>query len=246
MAEDASNAARDAADAARHPHPGLLGRARERLVRDWANEAEDRAEDARDRADDARDRIDDARDRAQEAEDAARRAREWMSDKGFYTTEEYWDCDRYRGSEALEDQPLACIYANETRALAKVVRWRSDRIEARADMAEALASRAQAFADLARAERLEEERRAAVREVAERELERTNGRVAEVNELFAQQNEEWQRIQELSGGWIEGAEQSYAMLKDDGRRRVARGPGRGLGRSRRRRDRCRGAGDNRQ
>ena len=69
----------------------------------------------------------------------AKKASEWMAGKGFYTSEQYWDCNRYRGNEAFEDQPEACRHANEARALAEVVRWRANRAQTVAEHARALA-----------------------------------------------------------------------------------------------------------
>ena len=121
LAEDARNAARDAAAAAAAP-PALGDRAdfiedRAEDARDRADDAEDRADDARDRADDARDRAEDLRNRARDAEEGAKKASEWMAGKGFYTSEQYWDCDRYRGHEAFRG-PAGSMPACERSACA--------------------------------------------------------------------------------------------------------------------------------
>lgn len=214
LAEDARNAARDAAaDAADPPSLGD----RDDFIEDRADDAGDRADDAKDRADDARDRAEDLDDRAKDAEEAAEQASEWMADKGFYTREEYWDCNRYRGSEAFEDQPEACEHANEARALASVVRWRANRAQTIADHARALAHETVSLAQQAEAERRTGGRREELLADAEQLRTQAADQLAEVRAAYAEQNREWQQLQARAGGWLEGAERTYAAIKrDDG------------------------------
>ena len=212
LAEDARNAARDAATAATAPPP-----IRDRnFIEDRANDAKDRADDAKDRADDAKDRAEDLRDRARDAEEGAKKASEWMADKGFYTRDEYWDCNRYLGSEAFEDQPLACTYANEARALAELVRWRANRAATVAVHTLALAYETESLALFAEAERRTGTRREDLLSEAVQLQKQAAEELAEVTAAYSQQNREWQQLQRRAGGWIEGAEQSYALLKDQG------------------------------
>ena len=214
LAEDARNAARDAAEAATDPP---LNR-RSDFLEDRAEDAEDRAEDVEDRAEDARDRAEDLQDRAEDAEKAADRASEWMADKGFYTSGTYWDCARYRGHEAFEDQPQACEHANEARAMAEVVRWRASRAQTVADHARALADEARGLARLAEAERRSGNQRESARAEGERLRSQATEKLEEVQAAYAEQDREWQQLQANAGGWLEGAERTYAALQqeDDG------------------------------
>ena len=212
MAEDARNAARDAAAAA--ADPPTLGD-RDDFIEDQAEDAKDRAEDAKDRAEDARKFAEDLRDRLKDAEEAANRASEWMFDRGFYTTEVYWDCGRYRGSKPLEDQPEACANANEARALAELVRWRVNRAQTVAKHAQVLANETRALALLAESERRDGPRRERARRETEQLQSQAAEQMAEVNTAYAEQNREWQQLQERSGGWLEGAERTYAAIKQE-------------------------------
>lgn len=211
LAEDARNAARDAAEAATDPPLNRRGD----FLEDRADDAEDRAEDAENRAEDAEDRAEDLLDRAKDAEEAADRASEWMADKGFYTSETYWDCARYGGHEAFEDQPRACEHANEARALAEVVRWRAARAQTVADHARALADEARGLARLAEAERRSGNRRESARAEGERLRARASGKLTEVQAAYAEQDEDWRQLQARAGGWVEGAERTYAALKEE-------------------------------
>ena len=212
LAEDARNAARDAAASAADP-PSLGNR--DDFIEDLADDARDRAEDAKDRADDARDRAKDVHARARDAEEGAKKASEWMSGKGFYTSEQYWDCDRYRRHEAFEDQPEACQHANEARALAEVVRWRADRAQTVAEHARALAYETRSLAQRAEAERRPGGRLRLLAE-AEQLQEQAADTLAAARAAYAEQNREWQGLQARAGRWLEDAERTYAAIKGDG------------------------------
>ena len=212
LAEDARNAARDAAAAAADP-PSLGNR--DDVIEDLADDAKDRADDAEDRADDARDRAKDVRDRARDAEEGAKKASEWMSGKGFYTSEQYWDCDRYRRHEAFEDQPEACRHANEARALAEVVRWRADRAQTVSEHAQALAYETRSLAQRAEAERRRGGRREELLAEADQLQEQAADTLAAVRAAYAEQNREWQGLQARAARWLEDAERTYAAIKQD-------------------------------
>ena len=213
LAEDARNAARDAAAAAAAP-PSLGDH--DDFIEDLADDARERGEDAKDRADDARDRAQDLRDRARDAEEGAKKASEWMAGKGFYTSEQYWDCDRYRGNAAFEDQPEACRHANEARALAEVVRWRANRAQTVAEHARALAYETRSLALRAEAERRTGGRRGELLAEAEQLQAQAADTLAAVRAAYAEQNQEWQGLQARAGRWLEDAERTYAAIKGDG------------------------------
>ena len=213
LAEDARNAARDAAAAAAAP-PALGDR--DDFIEDRAKDARDRADDAEDRADDARDRAEDLRNRARDAEEGAKKASEWMAGKGFYTSEQYWDCARYRGHEAFEDQPEACQHANEALALAEVVRWRANRAQTVAEHARALAYETRSLAQRAEAERRTGGRRGELLAEAEQLQEQAAETLAAVRAAYAEQNREWQGLQARAGRWLEDAERTYAAIKGEG------------------------------
>ena len=212
LAEDARNAARDAAAAAAAP-PALGNRAD--FIEDRAEDARDRADDAEDRADDARDRAEDLRNRARDAEEGAKKASEWMSGKGFYTSEQYWDCDRYRGHEAFEDQPGACQHANEALALAEVVRWRANRAQTVAEHARALAYETRSLAQRTEAERRPGGRLRLLAEAEQLQAQAADT-LAAVRAAYAEQNREWQGLQARAGRWLEDAERTYAAIKGEG------------------------------
>ena len=212
LAEDARNAARDAAASAADP-PALGNR--DDFIEELADDARDRADDAQDRADDVRDRAKDVRDRARDAEEGAKKASEWMAGKGFYTSEQYWDCDRYRRHEAFEDQPEACRHANEARALAEVVRWRANRAQTVAEHARALAYETRSLAQRAEAERRTGGRRGELLAEAEQLQEQAADTLAAVREAYAEQNREWQGLQARAARWLEDAERTYAAIKQD-------------------------------
>ena len=110
--------------------------------------------------------------------------------QGFYTSEQYGDCNRYRGDEAFEDQPEACRHANEARALAEVVRWRANRAQTVAEHARALAYETRSLALRAEAERRTGGRLRLLAE-AEQLQEQATDTLAAVREAYAEQNREW-------------------------------------------------------
>ena len=157
--------------------------------------------------------------------------------QGFYTSEQYGDCNRYRGDEAFEDQPEACRHANGARALAEVVRWRANRAQTVAEHARALAYETRSLALRAEAERRSGGRRRLLAE-AEQLQEQATETLAAVREAYAEQHREWQGLQARAARWLEDAEHTYAANRTGrwqrrlGERAARRGDRRG-GRCRR-------------
>lgn len=136
--------------------------------------------------------------------------------QGFYTSEQYGDCNRYRGDEAFEDQPEGCRHANEARALAEVVRWRANRAQTVAEHARALAYETRSLVLRAEAERRTGGRLRLLAE-AEQLQEQATDTLAAVREAYAEQNREWQGLQARAARWLEGGCRAHVRGDHTGR-----------------------------